>query len=101
MFLHFFLATIEKQKKGEKGERAIASIARLQLNSSQKDKKFGLGGKKRGLKRNSADSASDMSGFSKRAYKKVPAGISKNKKTKAKVSKSKFPAISVVSLKSC
>mmetsp|Transcript_23393 Transcript_23393/g.59227 ORF Transcript_23393/g.59227 Transcript_23393/m.59227 type:complete len:300 (-) Transcript_23393:64-963(-) len=49
-----------------------------------KDAKFGFGGKKRGMKRNSADSAADMSGFSRKSYKRVPAGIKKNSKTGGK-----------------
>ncbi|KAJ2159316.1 RRNA processing protein [Coemansia sp. RSA 552] len=44
------------------------------MKRQAKNKKFGYGGKKRGLKRNTADSASDMSGFSAKQNKSTSFG---------------------------
>ncbi|KAJ2298493.1 RRNA processing protein [Coemansia sp. RSA 2611] len=69
----------ERSGPGKKGGRPTPNYKR-----EKKNERFGFGGKKRGMKRNTAESASDISGFSVKRNKSASFGASKKGKRPGK-----------------
>ncbi|KAJ2261390.1 RRNA processing protein [Coemansia sp. RSA 376] len=58
-----------KKAKGARGKKAKDGKPMANHKRLSKNEKFGFGGKKRGLRKNTAESTSDMSGFSQKRNK--------------------------------
>ncbi|KAJ1999446.1 RRNA processing protein [Coemansia thaxteri] len=69
--------------KGARGKKGRDGKPTANKKRQLKDEKFGFGGKKRGLRKNTADSTSDMSGFSQKRNKSANfSAVHKRGKTK-------------------
>uniref|UniRef100_A0A7S4LAQ5 rRNA-processing protein EBP2 n=1 Tax=Paramoeba aestuarina TaxID=180227 RepID=A0A7S4LAQ5_9EUKA len=73
-----FLESLEKGKKGSSSSsssQAPGSRKRKSQKQQQKDEKYGYGGPKKRMKKNTAESTNDTKGFSVRRNKSVPADL--------------------------